>query len=137
MDLVFGKIKVSSKHKNHLIDIYSVGKKIHETVDCVVQPCDCSQYLDDVSILISIENRQQLTDNEKVFFLKQVNNTVERFYFLIKLIKNFAMKSNSFKKKVFFTAISFEVEKIKTDFSVLNKIEKLEGKLYLLEKAFS
>ena len=36
----------------------------------------------------------------------------------------------------FFTAISFEVEKIKTYFSVLNKIEKLEGKLYVLEKSF-
>ena len=69
MDLVFEKINVSSEHKNHLIDIYSVGKKIHETVDCVVQPCNCSQYLDDVSILIeSMKNSQQLTDNEKVFF---------------------------------------------------------------------
>ena len=84
-----------------------------------------------------MKNSQQLTDNEKVFFFfKQVNNTVERFYFLIKLIKNLVMKSNSFKKKGFFTAISFEVEKIKTDFSVLNKIEKLERKLYVLEKAF-
>ena len=46
------------------------------------------------------------------------------------------MKSNSFKKKFFFTAIWFEVEKIKTDFFVLNKIEKLERKLYVLEKAF-
>ena len=116
MDLVFGKINVSSKHKNHLIDIYSVGKKIHETVDCVVQPCDCSQYLDDVSILISIENRQQLTDNEKVFFLKQVNNTVERFYFLIKLIKNFAMKSNSFKKKFFLQQFRLKLKKLKQIF---------------------
>ena len=45
------------------------------------------------------------------------------------------MKSISFKKK-FFTAISFEVEKIKTYCSVLNKIEKLERKLYVFGKAF-
>ena len=53
------------KHKNHLIDIYSVRKKIHETVDCVIQLCDCSQYLDNISVLIeNMENRQELTVNQ-------------------------------------------------------------------------
>ena len=46
------------------------------------------------------------------------------------------MKSINFKKMFFFTEISFEVEKIKTYFSVLNKIEKLEGKLHVFGKAF-
>ena len=137
MGLVFEKINASSEHKNHLINIYSVGEKIHDTIDCLVQPCDCLQYLDDVSILIeSMDNRQGLTDNVKVFFfLKQVKNTVERFYFLIKLIKNLALKSIGFKKMFFLQQFLLKLKKLNKIF-VLNKIEKLEGKLYVLEKAF-
>ena len=73
---------------------------------------------------------------KKLIFLKQVKNTVERFYFLIKLIKKLGDEIYQLQKKDFFTAISFEVEKIKTYFSVLNKIEKLEQKLYVFGKAF-
>ena len=137
MDFVFEKINATMKHKNHLIDIYSVRKKIHETVDCVIQLCDCSQYLDNISVLIeNMENQQELTVNEKEIFLIQVKNTKELFYFLTKLTKSLVLKFISFKKMFFLTAISFEVEKIKTFFSVLNKIEKLEEKFYVLEKAF-
>ena len=115
MGLVFEKINASSEHKNHLINIYSVGEKIRDTIDCLVQPCDCLQYLDDVSILIeSMDNRQGLTDNVKVFFfLKQVKNTVERFYFLIKLIKNLALKSISFKKKFSLQQFLLKLKKLK------------------------
>ena len=83
-----------------------------------------------------MENRQELTVNEKEIFLIQVKNTKELFYFLTKLTKSLVLKFISFKKMFFLTAISFEVEKIKIFFSVLNKIEKLEEKFYVLEKAF-
>ena len=101
------------EHKNHLIDIYSVGKKIHETVDCVIQPCDCSQYLDDISILIeNMENRQELTDNEKDIFLIQVKNTIGLFYFLTKLIKNLVLKFISFKKMFFLQPFLLKLKKL-------------------------
>ena len=69
MDLVFEKINATMKHKNHLIDIYSVRKKIHETVDCVIQLCDCSQYLDNISVLIeTMEIAKNLQSMKKKFF---------------------------------------------------------------------
>ena len=137
MDLVFEKLNASSEHKNHLIDIYSVGKKILDTIDCLVQPCNCSQYLDDVSILIeSMKNRQELTDNEKVIFFETSKKHRRVFLLFDQINKKFGAEIYQLQKEVFLTAISFEVEKIKTYISVLNKIGKLEGKLYVLEKAF-
>ena len=137
MDLVVENINASSEHKNHLIDIYSVRKKIHETVGCVVQPCDCSQYLDDINILIeSMENTQELTENQKVIFFKRSKKHHRAFLIFDQINRKFSGEIYQFQKNVFFMAISFEVEKIKTYFSVLNKIEKLEGKLYVLEKSF-
>ena len=137
MDFVFEKINTTMEHKNHLIDIYSVGKKIHETVDCVIQPCDCSQYLDDISILIeNMENRQELTDNEKDIFFDTSKKHHRAFLLFNQINKKFGAEIYQLQKDVFLTAISFQVEKIKLFFSVLNKIEKLESKLYVLEKAF-
>ena len=34
MEFVFEKIRASSTDKNGLIDIYSVGKKVHEAILC-------------------------------------------------------------------------------------------------------
>ena len=103
MNLVFEKINVSSEHKNHLIDIYSIGKKIQETVDCVVQPWDYSQYLDDVSILIeSMENRQQLTDNEKVNFFETSKKHCRAFLLFDQINKKLGDEIYQLQKNVFF-----------------------------------
>ena len=100
-----------------MINIYSVGKKIHDTIDCLVQPCDCSQYLDDVSSLIeSMENRQELTDNGKCIFFETSRKHHRAFLLFDQINKKFGAEIYRLQKDVFLTAISFEVEKIKQNF---------------------
>ena len=83
-----------------------------------------------------MEKRQQLTDNEKVNFFETSKKHCRAFLLFDQINKKLGDEIYQLQKKDFFTAISFEVEKIKTYFSVLNKIEKLEQKLYVFGKAF-
>ena len=70
------------------------------------------------------------------FFFETSKKHRKAFLLFDQINKKFGAEIYQLQKDVFLTAISFEVQKIKTYFSVLNKIEKLEGKLYVLEKAF-
>ena len=43
MEMVVEKIEVVGSHKNNLIDIFSVGQKIHETINACSGNCSCNR----------------------------------------------------------------------------------------------
>ena len=43
MEMVVEKIEVVGSHKNNLIDIFSVGQKIHETINACGENCGCNR----------------------------------------------------------------------------------------------
>ena len=74
--------------------------------------------------------------NKKLPFFTYVKNTKTLFYYLIKLVENIVQKFLSSKELFFLTAIFFEVKKIKAFLNLHEKIQKLDGKLYVIEKSF-
>ena len=59
MEFVFEKNWAASTDKNGLINIYLVGKKVHDTVLCDQNPCDYSIYLEQMNLLIENMNERQ------------------------------------------------------------------------------
>ena len=66
MEMVIEKIEVIGSHKNNLIDIFSVGQKIHE-VGCG-DNCNCDKYLSQINDLIENMAGQETSAEEKLIF---------------------------------------------------------------------
>ena len=137
MEFVFEKIRASSTDKNGLINIYSVGKKVHEAILCDQNPCGCAVYLEQTNLLIeNMNERQTLTDEEKVAFLNLCKEYKNSFLLFDQICRKHSAEIYQLERTLFLTAIFFEVEKIKTFLNLHEKIQKLDGKLYVIEKSF-
>ena len=67
--MVIKEIEVIGSHENNLIDIFSVGQKILETVNTCGDNCDCyNNYLTEINNLIENTAGQETSAEEKLIF---------------------------------------------------------------------
>ena len=57
MEMVIEKIEVIGSHKNNLIDIFSVGQKIHDVVNTCGTNCGCYTYLSEIQFWTNLKKR--------------------------------------------------------------------------------
>ena len=55
--MVIEKIEVIGSHKNNLIDIFSVGQKIHDVVNTCGTNCGCYTYLSEIQFWANLKKR--------------------------------------------------------------------------------
>ena len=104
MEFVFEKIRASSADKNGLIDIYSVGKKVHEAILCNKNPCDCAVYLEQINLLIeNMNERQTLTDEEKIAFSNLCKEYKNSFLLFDQISRKYSAEIYQLKRTVFLT----------------------------------
>ena len=136
MEMVVEKIEVVGSHKNNLIDIFSVGQKIHETINACGENCASNRYLFEINNLLENMDGQETTEEEKLTFLELSMKNLHSFLLFDQINKKFGLEIYQLDKICFKFAIFFEIEKIKSYLKTNADIEKLEGKLYVLSKTF-
>ena len=67
MEAIIEKISYVS-HKIDIIDLYSVGEKIHHVINQCNQNCACLRYLTDLKNLIDTINTNVVPANQKIIF---------------------------------------------------------------------
>ena len=67
MEAIIEKISYVS-HKIDIIDLYSVGEKIHHVINQCNQNCACLRYLTDLKNLIDTINTNDVPANQKIIF---------------------------------------------------------------------
>ena len=66
MEMVADKIDQIGSHKNNLIDIFSVGQKIHDVVNACGDNCGCYNYLSEINDLMENMTSQQTSAEKNV-----------------------------------------------------------------------
>ena len=86
-----------------------------------------------------VENigEQDVANNtSRLKFIKIASNHLSVFVIIYQLIRKFNFGIYTLDVQTLKLAVYFEYEKMKTYMKVVNKIEKLQGQLTVLEKAF-
>ena len=136
MEMVVEKIEEIGSHKNNLIDIFSVGQKIHEVVNRCGKNCGCCTYLSEINNLIESMDHQETTEEENLTFLELSMKNPHSFLLFDQINKKFGAEIYQLTNRCFKLAIFFEIEKIKKYLKTIADLEKLEGNLYVLSKKF-
>ena len=138
MEFIFKKIRLYTD-KDSLIDLYSIGQKIHENVVCKEEdaPCDCLTYLEQLNLLNeNMDDRHSFTDEEKISFFNLSKENPKCFLLIDQIIKKYGAEIYQLDKQVLINVIFFEVEKIKSFLNIYFKIKALDSELYVYEKSF-
>ena len=114
MEYFHEKVYAVSDNKNFLLDISSVGKKVHEEINCVKEG-ECLKLLNELDNIIEKMETQELNAAERLKFGAEIYS-----------IDQYCLK----------TAIFFKVQKVKNYLNKVKKIEKLESHILILPKSF-
>ena len=135
MEYFHEKVYAVSDNKNFLLDIYSVGKKVHEEINCVKE-CECLKLLNELDNIIEKMETQELNAAERLKFIELAARHVSLFIIFDQINKKFGAEIYSIDQYCLETAIFFEVQKVKNYLNNVKKIEKLESHNLILPKPF-
>ena len=108
MEMAIEKTEVIGSHKNNLINIFSVGQKIHEAVNTFGDNCDCyNSYLTEINNLIENMAAQETSAEEKLIFHEISMKNPHSFLLFDQINKKFVveiyqMTTRCFKLVIFF-----------------------------------
>ena len=134
MEGIMEKIPLVSD-KIDIIEIYSVGAKIHNVINQCRQNCKCSQYLREIKSLLDTINTNEISEDQKSIFEEILKNS-NSFLLYDQINKKFGSEIFIIDQNILKTTINFEVEKIKKYLKAIETLEKLEGYIYIFSKSF-
>ena len=135
MEAIIEKISYVS-HKIDIIDLYSVGEKIHHVINQCNQNCACLRYLTDLKNLIDTINTNVVPANQKIIFEEISLKNSNWFLLYDQINKKFGSEIFIMNENLLKTAVNFAVEKIKRYLKAIETMEKLEGYIYIFSKSF-
>ena len=135
MEAIIEKISYVS-HKIDIIDLYSVGEKIHHVINQCNQNCACLRYLTDLKNLIDTINTNDVPANQKIIFEEISLKNSNWFLLYDQINKKFGSEIFIMNENLLKTAVNFAVEKIKRYLKAIETMEKLEGYIYIFSKSF-
>ena len=97
MEAVIEKISLVSD-KIDIIELYSVGEKIHDVLNQCNQDCRCFQYLTDLKNLVDSINTNELHANQKIIFEETSIKISNSFLHYDQINKNLVAKFLSYFK---------------------------------------
>ena len=134
MEGIMEKIPLVSD-KIDIIEIYSVGAKIHNVINQCRQNCKCSQYLREIKSLLDTINTNEISEDQKSIFEEISLKNSNSFLLYDQINKKFGSEIFIIDQNILKTTINFEVEKIKKYLKAIETLEKLEGYIYIFSKS--
>ena len=135
MEGIMEKIPLVSD-KIDIIEIYSVGAKIHNVINQCRQNCKCSQYLREIKSLLDTINTNEISEDQKSIFEEISLKNSNSFLLYDQINKKFGSEIFIMNENILKTAVNFEVQKIKQYLKAIDTAEKLEGYIYIFSKSF-
>ena len=136
MDIFYEKIYEVSNIKKCFVDILSAGNLIHNTIECQ-RDCDVKSFLLQLKELVeNIGENDVVNNTNRLKLIEIATNHLSVFVIIDQLIRKFKFGIYTLDVQTLKLAVYFEYEKMKIYMKVVNKIEKLQGQLTVLEKAF-
>ena len=136
MELFYEKIYQVSNIKKCFVDILSAGNLIHDTTECQ-RDCDVKLFLLKLRELVeNIGEQETVSISNSLKFIELATNHLSVFVIIDQLIRKFNLHLYTLDTYTLKIAIYFEYEKIKSYIKVVNRTEKLRGRLTVLEKDF-
>ena len=135
MEAIIEKISLVSD-KIDIIELYSVGVKIHDVINQCHQNCACPQYLIDLKNLIDTIDTNHVPEIQMKFFEEISLKNSNSFLLYDQINKKFGSEIFIMNENILKTAVNFEVEKIKKYLKAINTAENLEGYIYIFSKSF-
>ena len=138
MEMIIEKINVAGFHKINLIDICTVGKRIHYIIKVCGDSCGCITYLLEINLILESMNEEEATLQERLKF-RELSLKNPRSFLLFDQINRkfggeiFQLTDNCLKFAFFFF---FEIEKIKRFLKTIDDFEKLEEQMYVISETF-
>ena len=107
MEMIAEKVEDVALNKTDLIEIFSVGKKIHGVVRQCSENCCCSRYLSEFEILLENMNGEETTHEEKMKFYQLLTKHTKSFLLYDQINKKFGdeicqLHDNPIRAAVFF-----------------------------------
>ena len=136
MEFFYEKIYQVSNIKKCSVDILSAGNLVHDTIECQ-RDCDVKSFLLKLRELVeNIGEQETVSNSNRLKFIEPATNHLSVFVIIDQLIRKFNLHLYSIDTYTLKIAIYFECEKMKSYIKVVNRTEKLQGQLTVLEKAF-
>ena len=121
--------------KIDIIELYSVGVKIHDVINQCHQNCACPRYLIDLKNLIDTIDTNHVPENQMKIFEEISLKNSNSFLLYDQINKKFGSEIFIMNENILKTAVNFEVEKIKKYLKAINTAENLEGYIYIFSKS--
>ena len=107
MEMIAEKVEDVALNKTDLIEIFSVGKKIHGVIRQCSENCCCSRYLSEFEILLENMNGEETTHEEKMKFYQLLTKHTKSFLLYDQINKKFGdeiyqLHDNPIRAAVFF-----------------------------------
>ena len=122
--------------KIDIIELYSVGVKIHDVINQCHQNCACPRYLIDLKNLIDTIDTNHVPKIQMKFFEEISLKNSNSFLLYDQINKKFGSEIFIMNENILKTAVNFEVEKIKQYLKAIDTAEKLEKYIYIFSKSF-
>ena len=136
MEVIVEKIPIVSSLKMNILDIYSVGQRIHQVTNSCSSSCSCLTFLEHVKKLLENVEGEELTEEEKSVFQQMCLKNANSFLLYDQINRKFGGESYVIDNKILKLAITFEIEKIKKYLKAIDTFEKLEWYVYIYSKSF-
>ena len=136
MEFFYEKIYQVNNIKKYFVDILSAGNLMYDTTECQ-RDCDVKSFLLKLRELVeNIGEQETVSVSNCLKFIELATNHLSVFVIIDQLIRNFNLHLYTLDTYTLKIAIYFEYEKIKSYIKVVNRTEKLRGRLTVLEKDF-
>ena len=136
MEMIVEKIAIVSSPKTNILDIYSVGQRIHQVTNSCSSSCSCLTFLEHVKNLLENVEGEELTEEEKSVFQQMCLKNANSFLLYDQINRKFGGEIYVIDNKILKLAITFEIEKVKKHLKAIDTFEKLEGYVYIYSKSF-
>ena len=135
VEAIIEKISLVSD-KIDIIELHSVGVKIHDEINQCRQNCACLRYLIDLKNLIDTIDTNHVPEIQMKFFEEISLKNSNSFLLYDQINKKFGSEIFIMNENILKTAVNFEVEKIKQYLKAIDTAEKLEKYIYIFSKSF-
>ena len=107
--MIAEKIVLVGSLKNNILDIYSVGQRVHQVMNTCNSSCTCLTYLSSLSTLLeNIEGQETTSEEELLFYHLSLKNT-NSFLLYDQINKKFGGELYMLDEKIFELTIYFEM----------------------------
>ena len=109
--MIVEKIAIVSSLKTNILDIYSVGQRIHQVTNSCSSSCSCLTFLEHVKNFLENVEGEELTEEEKSVFQQMCLKNANSFLLYDQINRKFGGEIYVIDNKILNLAITFEIEK--------------------------